>query len=319
MSDTFTNLPNGVTSMGVPLAGAFSGLGAPFRNGHYWFVNQTTGVDGQSGKNINEAFATIQYAINTAQSGDTIVVAPGSYTENLTVTTDYLTIVGWSPSGYARPDVVPASGIALSVTANGFTCVHVRFASADNSDSVGQHGDGFLYNDCVFDGNALQSSKANLRLVGNTTDNTASEGKILNSYIRGGGAAGIVIQHKLAATGGEGTTDNEIAGCRFVDNVTSDLLSAVNTNGGGAGIYINLSVHDNQFMTSGAAYKYINFSAGAAGDLTANACLISDNFFADEALTGGAGNQIDLGGQSKAHFAGNYSDASVVNGTTFNN
>ena len=315
-----TNFPNGLTSFGVPLLGSFNGVGAPFRDGNYWFVDQATGSDSTSGgTSIDSAFATITKALSVAQAGDTIVIAPATYAENLSVTTDYISMIGWSPSGYARPDIVPTTGVALSVTANGFVANHLRFASSDNSDSVGQHGNGFLYNDCVFDGNALQSSKANLRLVGNTTDNTASEGKILNSYIRGGGAAGIVIQHKLAATGGEGTTDNEIAGCRFVDNVTSDLLSAVNTNGGGAGIYINLSVHDNQFMTSGASYKYINFAAGAAGDLTANSCLISNNFFADEALTGGTGNQIDLGGQSKAHFAGNYSDASVVNGTTFNN
>jgi hypothetical protein len=318
-----TNFPNGLTSFGVPLVGSL-GIQIPSRAGSdlgapVLFVDATYGSNGNSGLTPGDPLATITRALALAKAGSVIFVFSGSYVENIVVTLDYVQIIGVQVAGYARPDVVPVTGVALRVTTgHGFTASHMRFASNDNSDSVIQNTSGFLYDDCVFDGNGSQSSKANLRLVGGPAG-TASEGKVLNSYIRGGGSSGIIMQHRLAVDGGEGTTDNEIAGCRFVDNVVSDLLSAVNTNGGGTGIYINLSVHDNQFMTSGASYKYIDFHAGAAGDLTSNSALIAHNYFADEALTGGSGNQIDLAGQAKVHFAANYDDIAVVNGTTFNN
>lgn len=307
----------------LPAVGAdLPGVGIPFSGGSYWFVDQVNGTDGNSGRAINDAVASIGFILDFVQAGDTVVIAPGSYEENLTITTDYITFVGWSPSGYARPDIVPTTGSALQVTTGqGFVAKHVRFYSAD-ADVVIQNANGFKYEDCVFDGDSGQAStELLLRLVPSATDDSysASEGKILNNLFRGSNGSGIGFQHALAAGGGEGTSDNEIAYNRFINNAVSDLKSFVNTNGGGAGIILSTSIHDNQFMTSGAAYKYINFAAGAAGDLTANNYLISANYFADEALTGGAGNQIDLGGQAKAHFAGNFDDAGVVNGTTFNN
>jgi len=313
----FLNGGNPISQSVVPLN---TDTGVPTKVGHVWYVDQINGNDTNSGFSQSAPFATIGKGLTSATNGagDIIIVYPGTYAENLSVTKDYITMIGAILGGYARPDVVPAAGIALTVsTGRGFTARHMRFASVDNSDTVLQNTSGFRYEDDVFDGNALQVTKGNLRIVGGP-GGTASEGKVLNSYIRGGGAAGILFQHRLAIDGGEGSTDNEIAHCRFVDNVASDLKSVVNTNGGGAGIYINLSVHDNQFMTSGASYKYINFAAGAAGDLAANSCLIANNYFADEALTGGTGNQIDLGAQPKAHFAGNFDDIAVVNGTTFN-
>lgn len=317
----FTNFPSGITSLGIPqISGGFSGI--PGKFGKVLFVDASNGNG--DGSAPDSALATIQAAIDrtTDGAGDLIFVFPGTYNENLTVENSGVNIIGCMYAGYERPDVVPDTGVALTVsTGQGFYCRHMRFASAD-SDSVIQNANGFTYDDCVFDGDSGQAAtEANLRLVPSATDDSysASEGQVINCLIRGSNGFGIAMQHALAAGGGEGTSDNVIAGCRFVDNAVSDLKSLINTNGGGAGIYLRLSVTGNQFMTSGASYKYINFSAGAGGDLTANSCLISNNWFADEALTGGTGNQIDLGGQAKAHFAGNYDDIGLVNGTSFNN
>lgn len=305
---------------GTPLASTDAvSVGFPLKNGKYLYVDAATGSNGLSGTTADNALKTIAQALVLAQSGDVIFIAPGTYAENLVVTKDYITMIGYSQSGYARPDIVPVAGPALIVsTGQGFVAKHIRFSSAD-SDVVVQNANGFKYEDCVFDGSAgMSATELLLRLVPSATNDaySASEGKILNNLFRGSNGSGIGIQHALAAGGGEGTTDNEIVGNRFYGNVVSDIKSFVNTNGGGAGIYINYSIHNNQFLTTGASYVYINFAAGAAGDLTANACLISDNYFADEAIIAA---QILLTGQAKAHFAGNFDDVGIINGSSFNN
>lgn len=318
----FTNFPNGVTSLGIPVVGSggvsIPGANDAGRTGAVWFVNSE--APGGLGS-LESPFATIQQAINAAGdgTGDTIYVFPGSYAETLTVTKSALSIIGAILGGYERPDVVPTTGKALTVsTGQGFYCRHMRFYSAD-SDVVTQNANGFVYDDCVFDGDAgMAANEACLRLVPSATDDSysASEGIVQNSLFRGAtSGAGIIIQHALAAGGGEGTTDNQIIGNRFVGN-GADLLSAVNTNGGGAGIFLRTLISGNQFLTSGASYVYINFFAGAAGDLTANNAVISQNWFCDDAIVIG---QILIAGQAKVCFVGNFDSAGVINGAAFNN
>ncbi len=309
-----TNFPNGITSFGVPLPSSL-GAGIPNGNGQVLFVD-ASGAFSLSG---NQYYPTIQAAIDacTSGAGSIIYVFPGTYEENLTVDIDGLSIIGCVAAGYERPDVVPAAGVALAVQGQGFNCQHMRFASAD-SDTVQQHGNGFFYGDCVFDGDAGQAATEGcLRLVGAVDDShTASEGLVTGCLFRGStSGAGIIFQYSLAAAGGVGVTDNVIDNCRFYGNGV-DLLSATNTNGGGAGIFLNLTVQNCKHLTVGAAYVYYDMDQGAAGDLAANSGLFCNNYFSDEALVAG---QIDISGQANCMFVGNYDCAGLVNGSTFNN
>lgn len=304
---------------GTPLTGTSAlDVGFPLKNGKYLFVDATTGSDGAQGLTADTAFRTITTAITFASSGDTIFIAPGTYDENVVITKDYITLIGMQVSGYAKPDIAPTTGIAISAgTVQGFVMKHIRAVSAD-ADTVVINGNGWIIEDCVLDGDAGQAAtEACLRLVGDAADDsyTASEGKLINSLIRGStSGAGIIFQH-AAAPSGVGVSDVEISGCRFYANGV-DLLSAVNSSGGGAGIFTNLSLHNNQFLTVGAAYVYMDMDQGAAGDLAANSCLMSNNCFADEALIAA---QIDISGQPNCMFVGNYDCAGLVNGSTFNN
>jgi hypothetical protein len=311
----FTNFPNGLTSFGIPLLGAALGNGIPNGNGQVLFVD-ASGAFSLTG---SPAFTTIQGAINACSNaaGSTIFVFPGTYAENLTVSDDQISLIAAVPAGYNRPDIVPASGVALAVQGQGFNCLGMRFAGSD-SDVVQQHGNGFLYGNCVFDGAAgMAANEAALRLVGAVDDShTASEGVIIGSLFRGTTTgAGIIMQHALAAAGGAGTSDNQILGNRFYDNGV-DLLSAVNTNGGGAGIYLRLLCDGNKFMQDGAAYVYADLNQGVAGDLAANSGLFSNNYFADDALIAA---QFVIAGQPKVFFSGNYAAPGLVDGSTFNN
>lgn len=309
-----THFPNGVSSFGVPVGpAAFSVPHQP--NGNVWWV--LSGASG-SGTSPEDAFGTIQAAVDRAISGDTIMVFGGEgYDETVTVDDDYISIIGAQTAGYARPDLAPDAGVALIVNGQGFVTRHMRFVSAD-SDSVQWHGNGGMAIDCVFDGDAGQAAtEANLRLVGNADDDsyTASENLFMDCLFRGStSGAGVIIQH-AALPSGVGCSDNQFVNCRFVANGV-DFLSAVNVDGGGAGIFLNLLITGCQFMTVGAAYVYMDMDQGAAGDLAANSCLISNNWFADEALIAA---QIDITGQANCMFVGNYDAAGLVDGSTFNN
>src|SRR4051812_11712614 len=84
---------------------------------------------------------SIQDAINTAKSGDKIIVAAGVYRENLTITTDDLTVVG--KSRRHRPILRPPATPTLSVcvdpsdpeSVNGF-CIVGQFTQTGLGDPV---------------------------------------------------------------------------------------------------------------------------------------------------------------------------------------
>lgn len=313
---SFTNYPNGLTSFGIPMLGGGPQLSIPSLPEQVLFVDQS----GQF-TSVGQSVPTIQGALNRVRNaaGATIFVFPGTYEENLEVSDemDYLSIVGAQLAGYARPDIAPASGIALEVLAQGFNCRSVRFAGSD-ADVVVQRGNGFAYNDCVFDGDAgMAADEAAVRLVGVAADDsyTASEGVIANSLFRGASVgAGLIVQH-AANPSGVGVSDVQLLGNRFYGNAV-DLLSAVNASGGGAGIMLNWLIAHNYFLTVGAAYVYADLAAGAAGDLAANGCLAAGNWFADDAFVAG---QWSIAGQPGQMFVGNYDAAGLIDGSTFNN
>lgn len=82
---TYTNFPNGITSMGVPTIGT-GGL-LPF-TGNYFFVNETTGSDGNTG-GAQDPFATLTRALALCTSGNNDVVF-------LTGTVHVTATVAWS-------------------------------------------------------------------------------------------------------------------------------------------------------------------------------------------------------------------------------
>lgn len=309
---SFTNFQGGLTSLGIPQVGY--GASMPGRTGAIYFVDSTR--PGGEGFDPMNALSTIQAALDKCASGagDTIFVFPGEYAENLVVTKDNVSIIGCVNGGWNRPDIVVDSGVALTVQAQGFCAYHLRFSSGD-ADVVRQNGNGFIYADCVFDGDGQAGAECLLRLVGLAEDDsyTASEGLIVGNLFRGSGALGLVIQH-AANPSGVGCSDNQIIGNTFVGNTGADLASATNTTGGGAGIFLNTTIQGNKFLT-GSKAPYADMDQGAAGDLDANSALICGNFFADAVLTAA---QFDIGSQPLVFFTGNYDATGLVDGSAFN-
>jgi len=285
MASKFT-IHNGIESNDVNSAVNFTvpvtvgGLSLVGATGTARFVS-STGVDSGDGQTVDDAFLTIQHAIDASAENDVIVVYPGEYDENLVVDVDFLTIVG-AQSGYGRPDIAPAAGVALTVSAQGFRCARMRFASQDGSDAVIQEGNGFEYVDCVFD-DASDANEAGLRLKGSAAsdDLTASEGAVKGCLFRGN-AFGILFDTGDAPVNGVGCTHDVIDSCRFIDNTSADVATADT----GTGTY---SVQDTQivrcsFMEPKNKATWIDFTTSNGGTAADQTGVIEDCFFNDDTV-----------------------------------
>lgn len=226
--------------------------------------------------------ATIQAAVNAAAEGDTIFIQPGTYDENVLVTTDYLTFVGGQVGRYGWPDLAVTTGVALTVRAQGFVCRRVRITSAD-SDCVLQEGNGFVYESCVFDGDGQAATEALVRLKGNDTDDsmTSSEGLFVDCLFRGNAAGVGVVFDTAEPTVGVGSTDNVISGCRFVGNA-QDLT----TQDTGPGTYSvqRLIVKDCVFADKNKT-NYIDFTTSNGGAASDQTGTIAGCYFATDDIT----------------------------------
>lgn len=59
-----------------------------------WYVNGASGSDSNNCTTSQTACKTIGHAISLASSGDSIMVAAATYTENVTIGVSYATFVG---------------------------------------------------------------------------------------------------------------------------------------------------------------------------------------------------------------------------------
>jgi uncharacterized protein DUF1565 len=48
-----------------------------------WYVNSTTGSDANEGRGSSTAFKTLAHAVEVAKAGDTILIVPGAYDQDL--------------------------------------------------------------------------------------------------------------------------------------------------------------------------------------------------------------------------------------------
>jgi hypothetical protein len=120
---TLTNFPNGISSFGIPSIGN----GIPTGGGSYFFVDSTSGGDGNDGS-WESPLATIDYAVGlcTASKGDVIVVKPGHIETvvaagGVTLDVAGVTIVGLG-TGSLRPTVNYTTAVAASFLVSAANC-----------------------------------------------------------------------------------------------------------------------------------------------------------------------------------------------------
>lgn len=268
-----------------------------------------TGTGGQTSGALRTLTRALALCPEDSQSTIFVLASDAGSTENVVVTKDFVSIIGCAISGYGRPDVTPASGIPLTVNANGVVIKHMRFAAADNSDCVVQQGNGFLYDDCVFDGNGAQVLKGCVRLLPSNilTGQTASEGLINGCYFRGTAGIGALIMDTSNLNGG--STDNRIVGCRFSQNTLADIVTAKT----GAATTYSVKfclIQGNWFMDKNKA-TYIDITTNEDGVAGNQSGTVAQNGFASDTMTT---TKIKAVGTAFT-FMGNYDTVGIFDGS----
>jgi len=235
-------------------------------------------------------YASIAAALIDATEGDVIFVQPGTYAEALTVSKNYITIIGAQLGGYGRPDIAPTTGVALTVTGQGFVAKNCRFVSED-SDVVIQRANGFKYIGCVFDsGTGLAATEGLLRLQGDSTTNkkTASEGLIEDCLFRGASGVGAIFQPGEPPTNGVGSSDCTFRNCRFVSSLDGtagkDIVTQDSVAGGSTYSVKNLLLHRCAFEDKNKSV-YVDLTTANGGAASDQKGSIQDCYFATDAIT----------------------------------
>src|SRR5215467_11062236 len=113
---------------------------AQFASATTWYVNGATGKDTNNCLSPTSACKTIGHAISLALSGDSIIVAPATYTENLTIGKS-LTVVGSGAS-----TTVIDGGAVNSVATISNTSVHVTLSNVTIRNGHARFYGGGIYN-----------------------------------------------------------------------------------------------------------------------------------------------------------------------------
>lgn len=110
------------------VAGLFEqSLAAAGRFSTTYYVS-TNGSDSDGGSTTNKPLLTVQKAVDTARSGDSVVISPGDYPENVTVTNASISVSGTSGVAVGGFEA-NASGFSLSnVDLNGTNVTTFSFA-----------------------------------------------------------------------------------------------------------------------------------------------------------------------------------------------
>jgi hypothetical protein len=192
-----------------------------------WYVNGVSGSDSNNCMSLSTACKTIGHSISLAISGDSILVAAATYTENLTISIN-LKVIG---SG-ASTTIVDGSGAALPVFFFPSTTTNVTLSKLTIRNAVGLSL-GVANNGTLTINNSTISGNRSLYGGGISNHGTL---KINSSTISGNVAFRFCITRNNCHGGVGGGIDN--AGALTINNSTLSGNSAAVSGGGISGTAI---------------------------------------------------------------------------------
>lgn len=242
--NSYTDFPNGVTSFGIPLYGggakiASAGPGPSNQTGRTWFVNAAInddgvsyGSDGNSGTSPSAAFATMERAFETLQSGDVINFC-GRIGEQLVTPENVFDV--WINGLGNRPRHADATPFGGNLAAAQWGAPSSGGVAAQATLRVIQQGWRFTN----FLMTAVDANAACLEIVRNAAagddERDASHAQILGMRFSG---AGVGIRGGVAGLFTEIPYNVEVGFSQF-DNMTYAMRAAIECN--------QWFIHDNVF------------------------------------------------------------------------
>ena len=162
---------------------------------------------------------TIQAAINVASDGDTVVVMPGTYIENIIITTKSITLRSTDPT---NPAVVTSTIIDGNQTGSVITCNEGVEANTIISGFVITNGSGTVFGDYTYGGGMYNISSG--PSVSNSTfsGNTADTGGGMYNWASGPSISNCTFSDNTAIYGGGMTNEYysspKVENCTFSNN-----------------------------------------------------------------------------------------------------
>jgi parallel beta-helix repeat protein len=186
---------------------------------------------GSAAERIVQPGDSIQTAINSSSSGDTITIKSGTYTENLNITKSNLIIR--SQSGNPDDTIIKAkssSRNALSVQASNVTIKGIKAIGASGSSYSGI----YLYkcSKCVIENNKLTNNGYGIRIVSSSRC-TVSKNTVMNN-----GVYGIYLGSCSNNTISGNTATNDIRGIHVGSSDDNKLSDNTVTSNSVFGIYV---------------------------------------------------------------------------------
>jgi parallel beta-helix repeat protein len=227
---------------------------------------------------------SIQNSINSATSGDTIIVKPGTYTENIKIVKNDLTIR--SESGNPDDTIIKAKSSNANVFLLQADKVKIEGFKISGASKYGCAGIGLsACSDCTIENNKLLSNSFGICLL-NSKDNAISKNTVSDSQ------RGIYSKYSKGNTlSGNTATDNREYGIAL-ESSESNTLSGNTAFKNERGVYLGSS--DGNTFTGNTVQNNKVYGFTICG--RCDKCLIYNNYFNDATIKigNGAGNAYSI-------------------------
>ena len=253
-----------------------------------------------------QSYTTIQSAINAASSGDEILVAPGTYKENIDFSGKNITLIS---SGGAAATIIDGDGTAPAVQIKhgetsaavlaGFTIQHggaFGWVTAFSTYGIGniylQNSAPTIRNNIITRGNCWGiESNASAPLIGN---NTISDTQDPIGNCSFGGGAAILIWGGLNGYNHSNINSGQILGNTIENNTESGLEDAGGNGGAGIAVWGGSPLIMNNIIRNNASPRG---SGGAINFINSEGTIIAQNLiYGNSAGCGGGAIATDGNG-----------------------
>ncbi|WP_048139886.1 MULTISPECIES: PKD domain-containing protein [unclassified Methanosarcina] len=253
---------------------------------------------GAAAEIIVQPGSSIQTAVNNAASGDVITIKPGTYTENIKISTGDLTIR--SESGNPDNTIIKAKSSTinvLSVQADNVKISGIKAIGASGSSYSGIYLSGC--NNCIIENNKLMSNGRGIYLV-------SSKGcSVSKNTVTNNGVYGIVLGSSSGNTISGNTASNDARGIHVGSSDGNTLSGNTVTSNSAYGMYVcglsdrnliynNYFNNTNMIIKSGTGNSYN--TAKTAGKNIIYGSYIGGNFWGKPDGSGFSNTAVDKDG-----------------------